>query len=178
MLSCRERGQGTSVYIKLQEIFFLSETSERTMKWNAWYVTQGFGWFCGSRKSMLSTIPVAAVVPAALTPPQLTKHSCSTHGDFQSYPDDNISICWQLSANLHFLKDLQLVSQWNSWLISQVQDYQSKALGKGLSRLSASSVVQSTGIYKLLAMHLHPPITPMPGFVLFFNGGSTIVCYL
>lgn len=53
VLSCRERGQGTSAYTKLQEMLLLSETSERSRKWNAWHVTQGFGWFYGSRKSML-----------------------------------------------------------------------------------------------------------------------------
>lgn len=34
VLSCRERGQGTSAYTKLQEMLFLSETSERSRKWN------------------------------------------------------------------------------------------------------------------------------------------------
>lgn len=83
VLSCRERGQGTSAYTKLQEILFLSETSERSVKCNAW------GLVCDPRIWVVlwfQEVHVKYHPSLQLSlPHNQQEQSCSTRGDFQSY---------------------------------------------------------------------------------------------
>lgn len=78
-LSGREGARGTSAYRHhIQEASStLRLLSQRAMKWNTLHVTQGFGWFCGSREPMMITTPRDAVAPKVLSSPQRTEQSAA-----------------------------------------------------------------------------------------------------
>lgn len=112
VLSCRERGQGTSAYTKLQEILFLSETSERSVKCNAW------GLVCDPRIWVVLWFQEVHVKyhPSHGCCP-CSSHSPTTDKSNPAAPvvTSRVITCQSYLPtafrNLHFLKDLQLVSQ-------------------------------------------------------------------